>query len=109
MFCSSPTTIQCRAPLERSKVVIDPYLVVPRLDPTIEEALRLQDIATPPGGLTREGLEAEKAGRFQAAMGEYDAAIAAVDEAVLSRFRRARVDAALDRFDAPLEAHTQLR
>jgi hypothetical protein len=107
---SSPeTAIDWPVPFKPSTVVIDPDLTVPRVDPTIEEALRLMEVATRSAALTHEGLAAEKEGRFQTAMERYGAAIDVEGDRVLPHYRRARVLLALGRYEAALAAHESIR
>jgi tetratricopeptide (TPR) repeat protein len=88
-------------------VVLDPDLIIPRVDQTVKEALHLLEIASRAGALTRAGLDAETSGNFDAAMENYDAAIAADPGSILPRFRRARVQAAVEHYEAALAAHRE--
>ncbi len=99
------TDVEWEVPFRPAHVAVDPDLVVPRIDGTVEEALRLLAVATRGVDFTREGLAAERRGDFQTAMERYDRAVAADPEAVLPRYRRARVLAALHELDAALQAH----
>jgi len=94
-------------PFAATEAVLDPDLLVPRIDATVKEALRLVEIASRAALLTREGLAAERAGNFAAAVAGYTGAIAADPSAILARYRKARVDAALGRHEVALSAHQE--
>ncbi|MBI3448731.1 MAG: hypothetical protein HY049_07435 [Acidobacteria bacterium] len=94
-------------PFRVTEALVDPDLTIPRIDPTVREALALLDVASRSAALAREGLAAERAGRFEEAMRKYRAAQEADPRAVLPRYREGRVDVALKEYAAALMAHEE--
>jgi tetratricopeptide (TPR) repeat protein len=101
------TPVEWVLPFEPRALRIDPERIVPRIDPTVEEALLLLETVGRATTLAREGLLAERAGNFRTSLEKYEEAAALDPHSPFPSYRRGRVLASLDRPKDAIKSHRQ--
>ncbi len=101
------TPVEWALPFEPRALRIDPERILPRIDATVEEALRLRETVGLATTIGREGLQAERAGNFKTALERYEEAAALDPRSPFPFYRRGRVLASLDRPVDAIKSHRE--